>query len=165
MHHGQATLATPRAEESKLIWRETGSRLTDRETERPGNCFPVTSSEFNHVEIKVVNFASPRWENSVDQRSFIQIISVLGTLLRSQNIIQCYQERNVSAPGELAPVPLQWSMLSSEEDKVFLWRWREDVVMSSPPPDLGPFNQAEECTYIAIKHLNFLNIQSFSKWN
>ena len=30
---GHTALATPRAEESKLIWRETGSRLTDRDGE------------------------------------------------------------------------------------------------------------------------------------
>ena len=98
MHHGQeGPHWPPPVQRSELIWRETWSRLTDRD----GETRELLSRHLLrvHGEIKV-NFALPRWNNSVDEKKLNSVISVLGTLLRSQNIDQCYQERNVSAPGE-----------------------------------------------------------------
>ena len=115
LHHGQeratlATLATPRAEE-RLIWRETEQvdwpRLLSRHLLRA------------HGEIKLgFNFLLKQWENSVVLGGSILITRNTNHRHHTE-YIPVLSERNVLAPGVVAPVPLQWSMSGHRRIKNF----------------------------------------------
>ena len=163
LHHGQESWPPP-VQSGAFIWRETEQQVTDRHQRDQGTAFPsppLSPSRGNKMGHYSITWNS-LWLYNQGSPNSNQGARDQGRLL---SLFPRVIEVGMCGPRRDGPVPLQRPRDQGPEDEVFLWRWREDVVMSSPPPDLGPFNQAEECTYIAIKHLNFLNIKSFSKWN
>ena len=150
LHHGQEGHPghpghPPCSGERQLIWRETGRRWLTGARRDQGTAFPSPpqSSRGNKTgtQLGIDTMERFRWLRRSNSLWSILISRNTG---QNSEYIPVLSERNVLAPGVVAPVPLQWSMSGQKRIKYFygdrerMSKWRD------PPPEPGLFNQAVE---------------------